>query len=172
MENIFSANPAMSVTAILALFGILASHRLLIYREQKKRFDDAADELRRSFIPTVASLCEDFPDNILINRFDVADIIERGIKSQHIAMINFRSFIKGKRLEWYIEACNAYYDQYTQGTTADEALKYINDILKFTHYGLSWYSLYFWKKVNKKHPKLSEDEIRALVASITKEKAQ
>lgn len=62
----------------------------------------------------VADLCEDFPDNIIMNRVAVGDIIERGIKSQHIAMINFRSFIKGKRLEWYIETCNAYYDQYAQ----------------------------------------------------------
>jgi hypothetical protein len=178
MENFFTEHIALSVTIIMGLFGILASHRLLIYREQKKRFDDAADELRKSFIPTIADICDDFSTDALVDYDDLGRAVGKGIKSQHRTMINFRYFLKGKRLERYIEACDTYYDNYKtlsnfhaggNDPSAEEILKCISNVLKFTHYGYSLSSIYFWKRTNIA-PRISDEEIRSLIDSIIKEK--
>lgn len=105
MVNIFSDNPIFAIGTLLGLFGILASHHLLIYRENKKRADDAADELRIVFNQTIANIQNFRREDIYTDSVQWNNIIKR----QHIAYLNFRHHLRGKRQQQYDNAWANYY---------------------------------------------------------------
>lgn len=57
-NNIFSSNPTWSIGIIIVLFGIVATHRLLIYRDKKNIFNNAAKEFSEIIYH---ELCEIYP---------------------------------------------------------------------------------------------------------------
>lgn len=50
MSNIFSENIPWSIGLIVVLFGIIAAHRLVSYRDKKNAFNKAADIFRSYFV--------------------------------------------------------------------------------------------------------------------------
>lgn len=149
MENIFSNNPVFAIGTIIGLFGILAGHRLLIYREEKKRFDDSASEFRKVFNKAFVDVHD---ANIIYTTFTGDD--ER-IKSQRVMYLNFRPHLRGVCRTQFDEAWRQYYDNYRyqwsfDDSTRDELTKDIEHLLEFTEYGLlqsmSFVCREFWWK--------------------------
>lgn len=101
MKNVFSENIVFAIGTILGLFGIFAGHRLLIYRERKKRFDDAAIELRSVFNKVFV----DIENGICGFGNRMSDSM---INDHKIAYLNFRHHLKGEYLKQYDTAWDQY----------------------------------------------------------------
>lgn len=156
MGNIFSDNPTFAVGSIIGLFGILASHRLLVYRERKKQFENAATEFRKAFNQAFV--------DIKVGDFGMlAPVSDEKIKTQHIAYLNFRPHLRGQYQRRYDEAWNKYYNDcknlgslgiLTRITRADLE-KDIKHLLEFTEYKLLRHISFIFNPIK---PLSKEDE--------------
>lgn len=100
MGNIFSDNPVFAVGTILGLFGILASHRLILYRDRKKSRDDAASEVRNLLNQTIVDITDrHMPSGIMF-------------EMQKRAILNFRPFVNKNKIKSYDETREKYYTNY------------------------------------------------------------
>lgn len=76
MANIFADNPTWSIGIIVGLFGVIAAHRLVSYRNKKDFFNKAAKEFSDTFykeLKGVYPIPASWPENIdpyLKVRFD------------------------------------------------------------------------------------------------------
>jgi len=152
MGNIFSNNLTFATGTILALFGILASHRLLIYREKKKRLDDSANEFRKVFNQALA----DIDGDIFIFHTSMNDA---PMKVRHAAYLNFRHYLRGGSRNRYDEAWKQYCYHYEnigrgQGGMSATLKKDFECLLAFTEYrvlrNVSFYWNNFWWKFRLK----------------------
>jgi hypothetical protein len=136
LGNIFSDNATFAIGTVIGLFGILASHRLFIYRERKKRFDEAATEFRKVFNQAITEV--ERRNDI----FSIPTKMNKTIEMQRTAYLNFRHYLRGKRRDRYDHTWEQYaYDYERQhefylipnyvDLTSD-----INDLLEFTEYGI------------------------------------
>ena len=134
-ENIINIVLGIFLTALLGAFFASFIPRTL---NERAKFIDAGNELRKSFATTIA----DLNSNRIVKYSNVIDwvpIITNEIKSQQIAIVNFSHFLKGKRLARYTEACNEYKNN-CEALSSDfgdelyriKLLNNIEDIIKFT----------------------------------------
>lgn len=115
-----------------ALIVLFVRHLLLKERDKRERFEKAAEELRKAFSICIAELSRG-------DIFDMKYISDDMIKLQHGAVINFRNFLNGKKLEEYDDAWKIYNITYKDlgafgGYTSKEVLEDIEEILKYTKY--------------------------------------
>ena len=89
MGNIFSENPAIAITAVLTLFGILVGHRLYLYRDRKGRFEDAAIDLKKTFNLALV----DIEGLGGIGKFGFGFEFSDDFRSQRLSYLNFRDFL-------------------------------------------------------------------------------
>ena len=106
MRNVFSENPIFATTTIVALFGILASHRLLLYREKKRNFDDCADEFTRVFNQAFVDIHD--------GRYGIGthSANQEIFRTQCITYRNFRERLSGGNRSKYDEAWEKYCHDY------------------------------------------------------------
>ena len=124
MSNVFINNPLVTITIIISLFGILAGHRLLLYRDRKKRRDDAVGELRNLLNQTFIEATD--------RRMPMGNMI--GMQKQSV--LNFRPFLSKKEVRKYNDACEKYYENYkmweSNGVPHRQTLiACINDLMRF-----------------------------------------
>lgn len=97
MDNIFANNPTWAIGIILVLFGIIAAHRLVSYRDRKNIFNSAAKEFvdtihmeLKEIYPSPANWPEDI-DYYLRYRFDnLSEAV--GKFRRHLPIIKRKSF--------------------------------------------------------------------------------
>lgn len=97
MTNIFSENIPWSVGIIIVLFGIIATHRLVSFRDKKRVLDSAHSELVAAFTPTLARL-----DSAIrhIGDLDVPDVnnfIKESFEAHSAAVEKCSRIITSKR---------------------------------------------------------------------------
>jgi len=148
MDNIFSENLTFAIGIIAGLFAILAGHRLLIYRDKRRRADDAANELRKVLNQMLVDVRSDNTDAIL----NVFSIDKKRIKGHHVAYLNFRHHLKGECRNQYDDAWNQYHDDFIyqwdfDGSLRERLVKDIEDLLRFTEYRFFKNMSLIWQKI-------------------------
>jgi hypothetical protein len=154
MGNIFSDNPVFATTAIIALLGILASHRLMMYRERKKRFDAAADEYRRVFDQALIDLQRGIFGKLGFG----GSLSDEVFKTHRVAYLNFRPYQHGVYQTQYDKA----WDEYCHaGLFPREEL--IEHLLELTEYRWRRHIIYLWQKYTSKSPPPSKIDAKKLL---------
>lgn len=97
MNNIFSENIPWSVGLVVVLFGYIAVHRLVLFREKKNRINEASDKFRDIILTEFSKL---YPDGILHIPDNQSSEIVRIIRDKHhiisAAVYAYRPHVKNK----------------------------------------------------------------------------
>jgi len=152
MENIFSENPTFAVGIIIGLFGILATHRLMGYRERMKLFNVSANEFREVFNKVLV--------NIQSGNYGFGNPIDIDIiKTNKIAYLNFRPHFHGICRDKYDEAWKKYYDDCAsmgahgifKRKTRFDVERDIENLLQFTEHSLFKNMKFIYEKYKHKN---------------------
>jgi hypothetical protein len=93
MNNIFSDNITWSIGIIIVLFGIIAAHRLIMYREKRNKFFEEAAKFRSKVLATLEGIypvTQPWWDENLLPKF------QQSVPVIETAVAEFRYFIKDK----------------------------------------------------------------------------
>lgn len=111
MNNIFSENITWSIGIIVILFGIIAVHRLILYREKRNKFLEEAAKFRSKVLAALEGIypvTQPWWDESLFPKF------QQSVPIIETAVAEFRYFIKEK---FKLDAAIKEYRDYCQRRT-------------------------------------------------------
>jgi len=142
MENIFFNNLTWSIGIIIGLFGIIAAHRLVSYRDKKNIFNAAAKEFSEAFI-RVRDLLEIKPptDPAVGNEWQKTYRLLKSFYNDHRAAVRkFEDSLPLKERTSFRECWNTYccYDKQNNiGTFSDYQSEPMEEELQKRHLATS-----------------------------------
>jgi hypothetical protein len=120
MGNIFSENIPWSVGIVIGLFGIIAVHRLVLFRDKRKAFVSASTELVSSFAPAISRIDAAILHVGTLDAPDVNKFLSDNFETHSAAVRRFGSYITSRRRrKTYEKAWKEYCDlePYSGGIT-------------------------------------------------------
>jgi hypothetical protein len=97
MSNIFSENLTWSIGIIIGLFGIIAAHRLVSFRENRKSMISASSELMSVFAPSIARIDAAIKHVGNLDSPEVNEFLKENFENHSTAIEKFRRRIASKR---------------------------------------------------------------------------